>query len=239
MELVAYLRVSTGRQAEQGLGLDVQERAIRRWARRHGHKIALVSVDRGVSGTLAEREGLTRALRVIRDGEARGLIVYRLDRLARDLVLQEQLLAEARRHGGHVFSTSEGETHFLDDDPDDPSRKLIRQVLGAVSEFDRAMIALRLRNGRRAKADRGGFAYGSPPYGTRAKKGHLAPEQEEREAVERMVELRRQGLTLRAIAATLDVEKKRPRRAGHWSPETVRRILRREGVRSPRGRSHR
>ena len=40
MKLVAYLRVSTDRQAEEGLGLDVQDRAIRRWARDNGHRIA-------------------------------------------------------------------------------------------------------------------------------------------------------------------------------------------------------
>jgi DNA invertase Pin-like site-specific DNA recombinase len=80
---------------------------------------------------------------MLRTKEADALIVYRLDRLARDLVLEEQLLAEAWRMGAVVFSTSAGESAYLEDDPLDPSRRLIRQVLGAVNEYERAMIGLR------------------------------------------------------------------------------------------------
>lgn len=227
MKLVAYLRVSTDRQAEDGLGLKVQEATIREWAKTNRHRLALVVEDRGVSGALADREQLARALRAVRDGEAEGIVVYRLDRLARDLVLQEQLLAEVRRLGGQVFSCSMAEQAFLADDPDDPSRKLIRQVLGAVSEFERGMIRLRLRNGRRAKAERGGYAYGGPPLGYRAEGRELVPDEDEQRAVARIGELHREGLSLREIGATLDAEGIRPKRAARWSPEGVRRVLRR------------
>jgi DNA invertase Pin-like site-specific DNA recombinase len=118
------------------------------------------------------------------------LIVYRLDRLARDLVLQEQLLADIRRMGADVFSTSSAEGSYLTDDPDDPSRKLIRQVLGAVNEYERAIIALRLRSGRRKKYDNGGYAFGSPPYGWRAVRRDLVEDPEEQAALARMRELR-------------------------------------------------
>ncbi len=82
-------------------------------------------------------------------------MVYRLDRLARDLILQETLLAEITAAGGQVFSTMPGEQAVIEDDPEDPSRRLIRQVLGAVAEYERSLIRLRLRNGRRRKAERG------------------------------------------------------------------------------------
>jgi len=60
MKLAAYARVSTDRQAEDGVGLDVQERAIRKWARDNGHRIVMVARDEGVSGstTLDARAGL-------------------------------------------------------------------------------------------------------------------------------------------------------------------------------------
>jgi DNA invertase Pin-like site-specific DNA recombinase len=70
--------------------------------------------------------------------------------------------------GGELFSTSAAEAGYLPDDPDDPSRTLVRQVLGAVSQYERSMIALRLRSGRKRKSEKGGYAYGSPPYGFRA-----------------------------------------------------------------------
>jgi DNA invertase Pin-like site-specific DNA recombinase len=160
MRVAAYLRVSTDTQAEHGLGLDVQRQAIRAWARQHGHKIASWHSDEGISGSngLDTRDALPDAVAEVRDGRAAGIVVYRLDRLARDLILQETLLAEIAGLGGRVYSTFAGEQEVIEDDPDDPSRRLIRQVLGAVSEYERSLIRLRLRNGRRRKAERGGYA---------------------------------------------------------------------------------
>lgn len=227
MKLVGYLRVSTDRQAEEGLGLEVQEEAIRRWAKTHGHRVVVWGRDEGVSGSngLDTRVGLPDALDAIRANEAEGLVVYRLDRLARDLIVQETLLADLRRMGAQVFSTSRAEDDFLSDDPDDPSRKLIRQVLGAVAEYERSMIALRLRSGRRRKAEKGGFAYGSPAYGFVAAGGDLVPEATEQRAIERIAELHGQGVSLRVIAETLDTEGFRPKRSDRWHPETLRRIV--------------
>src|SRR4051794_33589968 len=51
MRVVAYLRVSTDRQAEEGLGFDVQEQAIRAWAKHGGHRVVAWTRDEGVSGS--------------------------------------------------------------------------------------------------------------------------------------------------------------------------------------------
>jgi len=227
MRAVAYLRVSTDRQAEHGLGLDVQERTVRAWARKQGHRLVAVHTDAGVSGSngLGSRVGLADALEQVRDGRADGIVVARLDRLARDLIVQEQALAEVRRLGGDVWSCAPGEAAYLVDDPDDPSRKLIRQVLGAVSEYERSMVSLRLRSGRRRKAERGGFAYGSPPLGKRAEGGALVDDPDEAATVQRIAELRGEGRSLRAIAAVLEAEGRRTKRGGRWQPATISRVL--------------
>jgi DNA invertase Pin-like site-specific DNA recombinase len=227
MKVAAYLRVSTDRQAEEGLGLEIQEQAIRTWARAHDHRVAVWTRDEGISGSngLDAREGLADALGAIRSRNACALVVYRLDRLARDLVLQEQLLADVRRMGGEVFSTSAAEASYLTDDPDDPSRKLIRQVLGAVNEYERAMIALRLRSGRRQKAHNGGYAYGSPPFGYRAHGHELVEYPEEQRTIERMRVLRAAGASFRSIATTLQAEGHAPKRGATWHPMTIRQVL--------------
>jgi len=228
MKIAAYLRVSTDKQAEEGLGLDVQEAACRTWAKANQHKLVTTFTDAGISGSngLDTRVGLADALKALRAGEVAGIVVYRLDRLARDLVLQESLLAEVRRMGGQIFTTSAGEAGYLADDPDDPSRKLIRQVLGAVNEYERAMIALRLRSGRRAKAERGGFAYGSPALGYRAKGGELVPVDDEQATVDRIIELHRSGASLRTICTTLQSEGHRTKRGSTtWHPQVVARVI--------------
>ena len=128
-------------------------------------------------------------------------MVPRLDRLARDLIVQETILAEVRRIGGEVFSTSPAEASYLTDDPDDPSRKMIRQVLGAVSEYERSMVVLRLRNGRRRKAQMGGYASGAPAFGLEARDGDLIESQEEQVTIKRICELRASGASLREICS--------------------------------------
>ncbi len=234
MRVIGYVRVSTDRQAERGLGLEVQEQALRKWAKANDHRLVGVCRDEGVSGSngLGSRMGLADALELVRDGRAKGVVVYRLDRLARDLIVQEQVLAEVRRLGGEVLSTSGAEAGYLEDDPDDPSRKLIRQVLGAVSEYERSMVALRLRAGRQRKAERGGFAYGSPPYGFRAAKGDkgesvLVADTDEQATLARIAELHNAGASLRSIASTLEAEGHKPKRTKsvRWHPESLRRIV--------------
>ena len=157
-------------------------------------------------------------------------MVPRLDRLARDLIVQETILAEIRRIGGEVFSTSPAEASYLTDDPDDPSRKLIRQVLGAVSEYERSMVTLRLRNGRRRKAEMGGYASGAPAFGLEARDGDLIESQDEQVTIKRIADLRASGASLRMICSTLEAEGHRSKRGGtSWQPMAVKRVLDRLG----------
>jgi DNA invertase Pin-like site-specific DNA recombinase len=111
VKVVAYLRVSTDHQAERGLGLQVQEQAIRKWARAGGHKVVLWTRDEGVSGSngLDTRVGLLDALGGLKARGTEGLVVYRLDRLARDLIVQETFACrgEARRRS-RVFDVTDG-----------------------------------------------------------------------------------------------------------------------------------
>src|SRR5205807_6454348 len=120
--------VSTVGQAEDGLGLDVQAEAIERFAGAGGHTVVATWSDDGLSGAkeAAEREGLTSALAAVEDG-ADGLVLYKLDRLARALTVQEAVLAQVWRGGGRVFTVDLGEV--LPDDPDDPMRTAMRQMV--------------------------------------------------------------------------------------------------------------
>src|ERR1039458_6071839 len=120
MKLIAYLRVSTDKQAEDGYGLDVQEADVRQWAKANGHRIVALVADEGVSGSngLDTREALPEALIALNAGTADALLIPKLDRLSRDMLLQEQLLREVWSMGREVFSTL-GSEQNLRDDPDD------------------------------------------------------------------------------------------------------------------------
>jgi len=149
--------------------------------------------------------------------------VSSVDRLARSLTIQEAALVQIWNAGGKAFAVDQGEV--LEDDPDDPARTFVRQILGAVSQLEAAMIARRLRRGRQFKADKGGYAHGAPPYGYRAEGGELVPDPVEQQTVARIAELRRKGASYRGIANEFNREGVAPKRAAQWHPMAIKRIV--------------
>lgn len=229
MRTVAYIRVSTDRQAEEGLGLDVQEAAVRRWADDHGHQVVAMCRDEGVSGTngVDARVGLPDALAMLEAGEAEALVVHRLDRLARALHVQEAVLGRAWAAGARVYAVADGgEVHA--DDPDDPMRTFVRQVMGAAAQLDRSLLTKRMRDGKRLKAARGGYTGGPrmrAPYGYELEAGEYVPVASEQRTVSRIMSLRDQGASLRAICAELESAGTPPPSGARWHPQTVAKIV--------------
>lgn len=234
MRLVAYCRTST----HNGGGSDslqAQEDACREWATAHGHDVVLAFRDDALSGALGieERPGLHASLVALDDGEADGLVVHRPDRLARELHVQEVALAHAWAAGPdvRVFEAAEG-AEIMRDDPSDPQRRFLRQVMGAAAELERGLIKARLQGGRRRKAQRGGYIGGARlhrRYGyTLTPAGDYVPIAEEQATIARMAALREVGASWKAVADTLNAEGVEPPSGARWYPATCRRILVRE-----------
>jgi DNA invertase Pin-like site-specific DNA recombinase len=135
----------------------------------------------------------------------------------------EGTLTKAWSLGAKVFTVDLGEV--ISDDPDDPTRTALRQMVGVFAQLERGMIAARMRAGRREKGARGGFTGGAPRFGVRADDRELVADPDEQATLHRMVELRADGASLQAIAETLDAEGRRPKRGTRWHPTTVARVL--------------
>ena len=237
MRYVVYLRVSTDTQADNGQGLAIQEAACRSWLRSGRHRLVEVCSDAGLSGSadVGHRPGLARALALVGADRADGVLVHRLDRLARDLVLQEQLLAELHRRGKHLSSVDLTENASLLYSPDDPTRALVRRMLGSIAQYEREVIRLRLIAGQTRKRLDGRYACGGPPYGWVAVRGELVKVPAEQSAIRLMRRLRRDGASYRAIAAELERKGIQARRTanGKWRPGTIRDILMRDELTRP------
>jgi DNA invertase Pin-like site-specific DNA recombinase len=218
---IAYLRVSTAEQVE-GFGLAVQERAIREYCKPHGLRLVALYRDEGQSGSngLDDRTGLAEALIELEARHASALVVYRLDRLARDLLLQETLIAKLQRVGSEIISVTEPDIRG-----GDPTRDLVRQVLGAISQYERAVIRGRMVAGKAAKVRAGGYGGGRPPYGMRAANRELEPDPEEAAMVTLARQLHKKGNSLREIGQALTEAGYEPRSGTSWHPNTVRRML--------------
>jgi DNA invertase Pin-like site-specific DNA recombinase len=195
---VGYVRVSTERQADSGLGLEAQESAIKDAAKRLGLTLAASYRDEGLSGSLplSERPGLLDAVSALKPGMV--LLVARRDRLARDMVISALVEREVAKRKAKLVSAA-GEGSELDG----PSGELVRAILDAVAQHERAQIALRTRLALRAKKARGERA-GNCPFGFKAEStGKLVPEPTEQEVIELARRLRRRGHSFRAVVAKL------------------------------------
>jgi len=217
-QAVSYVRVSGKGQAD-GDGPERQRQAIVRFAQASRLAVVEEYSDLGVSGTkeLADRPGLARLIDRLESNGVRTVIVERADRLARDLMVQEVILSQFAKIGARIL-TADGVDLTSSDDP---TRRLIRQVLGAVAEFEKNVLVLKLRAARERKRSRGERVEGVKPYGH-----HPA----ENAVIERMTQLRRKPakgrrLAFSAIAARLNAEGHRNRAGREWSPQLVYHVL--------------
>lgn len=223
LRVIAYLRVSTDSQLD-GYGIDNQRDSIDAWATHAGAEIIATYVER-ISGTVAfdRRPELATALARIANDGVDGLVVARLDRLARRLHEQEAALAHVWGSGHRVWSADAGE--ILRDDPDDPMRTALRQMMGVFAELERGMIRSRLRAGRRAKREATGWAGGTVPYGWRSVDGTLVPDDRQQEVVALIGSLRAGGMTTVDIPIELNRREIPGPAGGLWHRSAVRRVL--------------
>lgn len=207
-----YLRVS-GRGQVEGDGFPRQEAAIKAYASAHGLVIKRWFKEAGVSGTkeLENRPALQRLLLALDADAVQTVIVEKLDRLARDLMVQETIIGDLRKRGYTLISCAEPDLCS-----EDPSRKLVRQVFGAISEYERAMIVLKLRGARERIRARTGRCEGAKPYG--ALEG-------ERETLEHITQLSEAGMSYTQVAQWLNGKGVKSRSGGLWYPMTVSRIV--------------
>ncbi|GMU23382.1 MAG: hypothetical protein AMXMBFR13_34600 [Phycisphaerae bacterium] len=221
---VAYLRVS-GKGQIDGDGFPRQQDAIERYAKPHGIEIVGVYRDEGVSGTtdLEGRAGLAALIDRIESNGVRLVLVERADRLARDLMVGEIILGQLRELGVQVVEVEGGTDLTVADG--DPTRTLIRQVLGAVAQFEKSVIVLKLRAARQRIRSRQGRCEGVKPFGATPA---------EQRAIERIWAIRRtrdrvtgKAPSMQAIANTLNAEGVATRSGRPWQPRTVWAIIQR------------
>jgi DNA invertase Pin-like site-specific DNA recombinase len=229
VKVVGYARVSTKQQAVSD-SIAAQVEAIRKWAGRNGHEVVTVYRDNGKSGMLdaVDRPGLIGALNALEAGHAEALVVHRLDRLARALHVQEAVLSRVWAESADVWEVV-GSFKVLRDDPDDPMRTFVRQVMGAAQQLERGMTVARMQGGRRRKSDNGGYVGGIVRYGWRVegegRDAVLVEVESEQLVLARMRKLSREDVPLRRIAAMLNEDGVPTRRGGIWRHTTIRSAL--------------
>jgi DNA invertase Pin-like site-specific DNA recombinase len=212
VEAFGYIRVS-GRGQLDGDGFPRQREAIERYAAANGMRIVKWFEERAVCGA-TEWENRPAWSEMVRNlNGVRTILVEKVERLARDLGVQEWILRDLKQRRVTLVSASE---ENLDADP---TRVLFRQMMGAIAQYDRTMVVLKLRAARTRMKTSEGRCEGRKPYGDRPG---------EQAVIERIKQARAAGQAFDAIAAALNAEGVVTRTAGkRWFGSTVAKIMRR------------
>ena len=204
---IGYVRVSTAEQANSGVGLAAQRKAIRDEAQRRGWELVEVLADEGYSGGSLKRPAVQDAFERLDAGEADALVVAKLDRLSRSLLDLAGTVERASSKGWAVVC--------LDHDLDmtKPTGKLMAHMLASFAEFERERIGERIKE-----------ALAALPPERRAKVGR--PRQLDPKVAARIKGLRTRGHSLAKIAERLNSEGVATAQGGaKWYPSSVKAVL--------------
>lgn len=182
MRVAIYSRVST---LHHGQDTEVQARELREFAARRGWEIVAEFSDTGFSGAKDSRPALDKMLRAARRREFDVILIWKLDRLARSLRNLVNLLSEFESLNVALVSLTDSL------DLSTPQGRLMFQIIGAMSEFERSLIRERIMAGLRTARARGA-RFGRPPVDV----DHAA-----------VAELRASGASWRAISRKLGVSR--------------------------------
>jgi DNA invertase Pin-like site-specific DNA recombinase len=208
MHVLGYLRVSTREQADSGLGLDAQRRAIADEAERRGWTVRWI-VDDGFTARNLRRPGVQEAFTALRRREGSALVVAKLDRLSRSLPDFGSTLDLAKRQGWALVALDLGV------DMTTPNGRLVASIIAAVAEWESATIGRRTADAM-AEAKSRGAQFG---------RQRMAP----REVVDRIMFQRYGGESCAAIATSLDRDNiATPNGGARWYPSTVERLIKAE-----------
>ena len=209
---VAYLRVSTDKQADRGVSLEAQRAKVESYAALYDLELVAIEVDAGESGKSLVRPALERALGMLRAGKADALLVVKLDRLTRSV---RDLCDLVERSVGEQVDTRSA------------SGRMVLNVMSSVGQWEREAIGERTSAAMQHKASQGEYTGGAAPYGyALADDGvALVAVAAEQAVITEARALRAAGMSLRAVAEQLDGMALRARNGRRFAASQVSRMV--------------
>ena len=230
IETYGYVRCS-GLGQMDGEGPDRQQSTIISFASGHEYSIVQWYIESHTGTDLEGRPEFSAMRSAMVSNGVHCVIVEKLDRLARSVLIQETIIADFKENGIQLLSATPGEEDLCGDDP---TRILIRQILGAFFQYERAMIVGKLKSARdRIKGN--GRRPGQKNYSPdpvlncrvegRRPFGQDKDRPEEHKVLAQMIALRKMGNNPEQIAKFLNAQGTPTRYGKSWLSQGVSRIL--------------
>ena len=217
MKAVGYVRVSTDEQAKSGLGLEAQIAKIKAYAELFDIELTEIIADEGLSGKTLEREGLQRAIKMLKEKKAEGMVIAKLDRLTRNVADLGTLVST-------VFDKAELYSVSEQINTKNAAGRLVLNVLVSVAQWERETICERTKDALQAKKARGEKTGGNVPFGYEEVNGKLIRNEEEQSIISEIKSLKNKGLSLRKIAEELNARGIATKNGKTWTATQIQRI---------------
>ena len=150
MECVAYMRVSTEKQAEEGNGLDSQKRDILAWAGKNEYVIKEWYVDDGYTGSNMNRPALQRLISDCYAKKVKTIIAFKFDRLSRGMVDGLYIMEKIFIPNGVDFKCVHDSVSY-----DSPMEQAYTQMMAVFAQLDKNTMMLRMRGGMLERVKQG------------------------------------------------------------------------------------
>lgn len=191
MECVAYMRVSTEKQAEEGNGLDSQRRDIQAYAGKNGMLISDWYIDDGYTGANMDRPALQRLINDCYTKKVKNVLAFKLDRLSRSMVDGIYIIEKIFIPNNVNFQCVHDSINY-----NSPMEQAYTQMMAVFAQLDKNTMLLRMRGGMLERIKQGYWmGGGNLPYCYTYDKeqGILVPIEERKKQANQAIDMFIQG----------------------------------------------
>lgn len=215
-----YARVSTEEQAREGMSIDTQLEKLKAYAKVQDWDKIVPFVDEGQSAKDMNRPALKQLIKLIKKGKVARVITMTVDRLSRNLLDMLNFIELCEEHNTAFVCIT------LNFDTSTPIGRMVLQILAAFAEFERAMIASRVKMTMSHIVSKKKRYLAAPPFGYQFDdEGKLVIVEEEAEWIRKAADLFIGGYGYRRVAVFLNENGITTRKGKPWSSSSVRSML--------------
>ena len=198
---IGYIRVSTINQAEEGVSLEAQRRKIEAYCDLHDLHLTEITEDAGISGkSVNGRPGIQMVIDKVKSRKVDNVVVFKLDRLARNLKEACEISELMQKKGVALHSISEKI------DTGSATGKLFYNILSAMNEWERGVISERTVTALALKKSKGQRISRFAPYGYKFDGDNIVKVDKEQEVIQIVKNMAAKGNTIQSIINYLSIQ---------------------------------